>query len=125
MAFERSSHPMQRLASRVVSPSRPKLLDELRARAWRLGLSIRTEEAYAAWVRRFILAYGKRHPRAMGVREVEGFLTALATRGHVSASTQNQALAALLFLYREVLQIELPWMENIRRAKKPNACRSS
>jgi integron integrase len=85
----------------------------------RLGLSIRTEEAYVGWVRRFILANDKRHPRELGAREVEAFLTHLAMRVHVSASTQNQALSALLFLYREVLQVELPWMENIRRAKKP------
>ena len=85
----------------------------------RLGLSLRTEEAYVGWVRRFILANGKRHPRELGRREVEAFLTHLAMHGHVAASTQNQALSALLFLYREVLQQELPWMENIRRAKKP------
>jgi integron integrase len=91
----------------------------MRARMRRLGLSIRTEEAYVGWVRRFILANGKRHPRELGAREVEAFLTHLAMRVHVSASTQNQALSALLFLYREVLQVELPWMENIRRAKKP------
>jgi integron integrase len=91
----------------------------MRARMRRLGLSIRTEEAYVGWVRRFILANGKQHPRELGAREVEAFLTHLAMREHVSASTQNQALSALLFLYREVLQVELPWMENIRRAKKP------
>lgn len=85
----------------------------------RLGMSIRTEDAYVGWVRRFILANGKRHPRDMGAREVEAFLTDLATRGHVSASTQNQALSALLFLYREVLQLELPWLQDIRRAKRP------
>jgi integron integrase len=95
------------------------LLDQLRARIRRLGLSIRTEEAYVGWARRFILANGKRHPRDMGAREVENFLTGLATRGHVAVSTQNQALSALLFLYREVLQVELPWMEDIRRAKRP------
>jgi len=81
--------------------------------------SIRTEEAYVGWMRRFILANGKRHPRELGAREVEAFLTHLAMHGHMSASTQNQALSALLFLYREVLRQELPWMENIRRAKKP------
>ncbi|MGA8276620.1 MAG: integron integrase [Rhodanobacteraceae bacterium] len=100
-------------------PARPKLLDQLRARMRRLGLSIRTEQAYAGWVRRFILANGKRHPRELGTREVEAFLTGLATHGNVAASTQNQALSALLFLYREVLGVELPWLENIRRAKKP------
>ena len=91
----------------------------MRARVRRLGLSIRTEEAYVGWVRRFIFANGKRHPRELGAREVEAFLTHLAMHGRVAASTQNQALSALLFLYREVLQQELPWMENIRRAKRP------
>jgi len=81
-------------------------------------LSIRTEEAYVGWVRRFIFANDKRHPRELGAREVEAFLTHLAMHGRVAASTQNQALSALLFLYREVLQQELPWMENIRRAKR-------
>ena len=98
---------------------RPRLLDELRARARRLALSSRTEAAYAGWARRFILANGKRHPREMGAREVEAFLTRLATHSNVAASTQNQALSALLFLYREVLGQELPWMDEIRRAKKP------
>lgn len=91
----------------------------MRGRMRRLGLSLRTEEVYVGWVRRFILANAKRHPRNMGAREVERFLTRLATQGHVSASTQNQALSALLFLYREVLQQELPWMDNVRRAKRP------
>lgn len=91
----------------------------MRARIRRLGLSIRTEEAYVGWVRRFILANGKRHPRELGVREVEAFLTHLAMHQQVAASTQNQALSALLFLYREVLRVDLPWMENIRRAKRP------
>jgi integron integrase len=95
------------------------LLDQVRDRIRRLGMAKRTEEAYVGWIRRFILANGKRHPRDMGSSEVEGFLTRLATEGQVAASTQNQALAALLFLYREVLGVELPWMENIRRAKQP------
>jgi integron integrase len=89
------------------------------ARIRRLGLSIRTEKTYVAWIRRFIVDNGKRHPRDMGALEVEGFLTQLAVKGQVAASTQNQALSALLFLYREVLGLELPWMENIRRAKRP------
>ncbi len=97
----------------------PRLLDQVRARVRRLGLAIRTEIVYVDWIRRFILANGKRHPREMGSREVEWFLTGLATKGKVAASTQNQALSALLFLYREVLGQELPWMENIRRAKRP------
>ena len=98
----------------------PRLVDALRERVRRLGLSIRTETTYVDWSRRFILANGKRHPRDMGSIEVERFLTDLAVKGHVSASTQNQALSALLFLYREVLRIELPWMNDIRRAKKPD-----
>jgi integron integrase len=97
----------------------PRLLDQVRARMRRLGLARRTEEAYVSWIRRFILSQGKRHPREMGAPEVEAFLTQLAVRGRVAASTQNQALAALLFLYREVLGIELPWMTEIRRAKRP------
>jgi integron integrase len=98
--------------------ARPRLLDEVRARIRRLGLAKRTEDAYADWVRRFILANGKRHTAAMGAREVEAFLTSLAVRDKVSASTQNQALSALLFLYREVLGVALPWMDDVRRAKR-------
>lgn len=97
----------------------PRLLDRVRERMRRLGMAKRTEEAYVGWIRRFILANGKRHPDTMGQREVEAFLTLLAARGNVAASTQNQALAALLFLYREVLGRELPWMDDIRRAKRP------
>lgn len=85
----------------------------------RLGMSKRSEEAYVGWIRRFILMHGKRHPRDMGQREVEAFLTSLAVNGNVAVSTQNQALAALLFLYRQVLDLDLPWMDNILRAKKP------
>jgi integron integrase len=97
----------------------PRLLDQVRDRIRRLGMAKRTEEAYVGWIRRFIVANHRRHPREMGASEVEGFLTRLATECHVAASTQNQALAALLFLYREVLRVELPWMEHIRRAKGP------
>ncbi len=110
------------LAVTVVSTTgarAPRLLDQVRARVRRLGLARRTEEAYVGWIRRFIVANGKRHPSTMGAREVEAFLTTLAVRGKVSASTQNQALAAVLFLYREVLGMALPWMEDIRRAKRP------
>jgi integron integrase len=95
------------------------LLDQVRDRIRRLGMAKRTEEAYVGWTRRFILANGKRHPREMGETEVEFFLTRLASESQVAASTQNQALAALLFLYREVLGVQLPWMEHIRRAKRP------
>jgi integron integrase len=96
-----------------------RLLDQVHARLRLKHYSLRTEQAYIGWIRRFILANDKRHPRDMGVAEVEGFLSTLATRGQVASGTQNQALSALLFLYREVLSIELPWMETIVRAKRP------
>ena len=95
------------------------MLDQVRARLRLKHYSLRTEQAYVGWIRRFILANDKRHPRDMGVAEVEGFLSMLATHGQVAAGTQNQALSALLFLYREVLSIELPWMETVVRAKRP------
>jgi integrase len=119
MTMAASSHPESAAASAPAVARPPRLLDVMRARMRRLGLSLRTEEAYVGWVRRFIRAHDQRHPRTLGAREVEAFLTLLATRDRVSASTQNQALAALLFLYREVLQQELPWMDDIRRAKRP------
>ncbi|KHM92587.1 recombinase XerD [Xanthomonas vesicatoria] len=95
------------------------MLDQVRDRLRVRHYSLRTEQAYLSWIRRFILASGRRHPAQMGQAEVEAFLTRLATDRQVSAGTQNQALAALLFLYREVLRIELPWMENLVRAKRP------
>lgn len=98
---------------------RRTLLQEVRRRLRVKHYSRRTEQAYIAWIRRFIRAYGKRHPREMGAREVEQFLTVLAVEGNVSAGTQNQALSALLFLYRDVLGITLPWMDNVVRAKRP------
>ena len=102
----------------VGGPAAPRLLDEVR-RVLRLKhYSIRTETVYAGWIRRFILANGKRHPRDMGEAEVEGFLSQLAVQGKVAATTQNQALAALLFLYKQVLGIDLPWMEGVVRAKR-------
>lgn len=97
----------------------PKLLDQLRDKLRVKHYSIRTETQYLQWVKRFILYHGKRHPREMGAEEVEAFLTHLATVGQVSASTQNQAVSALLFLYREILGIQLPWLDNVIRAKKP------
>jgi integron integrase len=78
-----------------------------------------TERAYVAWIRRFILFHGKRHPTEMGAAEVESFLTSLAVDQKVAASTQNQALGALLFLYRKVLNTDLPWITGVVRAKKP------
>lgn len=113
-----SFHEADRAATSV--PERqPRLLEQVRARVRRLGLARRTEEAYVGWVRRFILANDKRHPADMGAPEIERFLTHLAVQGSVSASTQNQALSALLFLYKQVLGVELPWLDGIERAKKP------
>ncbi|HEV2799879.1 MAG TPA: integron integrase [Pyrinomonadaceae bacterium] len=99
--------------------NKPKLLEQVRAVARLRHLSLRTEEAYSGWVRRFILFHRKRHPSQMGVDEIRQFLSHLAVTSQVSASTQNQALCALLFLYRDVLQIELPYIEGIERAKRP------
>ena len=97
----------------------PDLMERVRERCRVKHYSLRTEQAYLAWIWRFIRASGGRHPRDLGGVEVEGFLTRLATDGNVAPSTQNQALAALLFLYREVLGVDLPWMENVVRAKGP------
>lgn len=99
--------------------SPPKLLDQLRHRIRALHYSIRTEEAYVDWVRRFILFHDKRHPREMGVSEIEAFLSHLAVARQVSASTQTQARSALLFLYSQVFQIELPWLDGVVKAKQP------
>ncbi|MBL1264383.1 integron integrase [Candidatus Methylomicrobium oryzae] len=97
----------------------PKLLDQVRDRIRVKHYSIGTEKLYVQWIKRFILFCGKRHPLEMGAMEIETFLTHLAVEGHVSALTQNQALSALLFLYKEVLLIDLPWLDNIVRAKQP------
>jgi integron integrase len=96
-----------------------RFLDQVRSRCRRLNYSIRTERAYVGWIRRFVLANDKRHPRELGPREVEKFLTDLAVRDHVAASTQNQAFSALLFMYREVLDLDFPWLEGVTRAKRP------
>jgi integron integrase len=98
---------------------KPKLLDRVRAVARMRHLSLRTEQAYSDWVKRFILFHRKRHPEEMCVEEVRQFLSHLAVEGNVSASTQNVALCALLFLYRDVLGVELPYVEGIQRAKRP------
>lgn len=97
----------------------PKLLDQVRYRLRVKHYSIRTESAYVDWIKRFILFHDKRHPRDMGAEEVEAFLTHLAVVGKVAASTQNQAKSALLFLYREVLQADLPWLDKVIQAKAP------
>lgn len=99
--------------------ARPGLLEEVRNKLRAKHYSYRTEQQYVAWIRRFILHNGKRHPREMGGPEVEQFLTHLAVDRRVAASTQNQALAAILFLYRQVLEVDLPWLANVVRARRP------
>lgn len=101
------------------SVSAPKLLDQVRGKIRLKHYSLRTEQTYVDWIKRFILFHGKRHPKEMGAAEVEAFLTHLAVAGKVAASTQNQAKSALLFLYKEVLGSELPWLDNVERAKTP------
>src|SRR5712691_3959992 len=100
------------------SGSSPKLLDRVREAIRLRHYSRRTEQAYVAWIRRFIVFHGKRHPRELGEREVTAFVSSLAARG-VSASTQNQALSAILFLFEVVLGMRLAWMKGIVRAQRP------
>lgn len=98
---------------------RPSLLQQVRHQIRLKHYSIRPEDAYLKIIKKFILFHRKRHPRDMGADEIRQYLTHLATEGQVSASTQNQALSALLFLYREVLNVELPFIDGIERAKRP------
>ena len=101
-----------------VAPPKPRLFDEVRRRLRLKHYSLRTEQAYLYWIRRYIHFNGRRHPRELDGKHVEHFLSELARRHQVAPSTQNQALAALLFLYREVLALDLPWMDNVVRAKR-------
>ena len=95
----------------------PKLLVRLQNKLRLRHYSIRTEQAYVDWVRRYVRFHHLRHPRDMGAKEVEAFLTHLAVDKRVAASTQNQAKSALLFLYREILSVELPWLDGAERAR--------
>ena len=106
------------VSANAPAESRPKLLDEVRARMRLKHYSLRTEQAYLYWIRRYIRANGMRHPRLLDGKAVETFLTRLATDDDVAPSTQNQALSAILFLYREVLALKLPWMADVTRAKR-------
>jgi integrase len=124
-AIERMRYSCARDTSLVVrehsptTPRPPKLLDRVReANRLRHG-SRSTEKSYVGWIRRYLLFHGKRHPAEMGAPEVTRFLSSLAVRGNVAASTQNQALSALLFLYRHVLHQDLPWLDDVVRAKRP------
>jgi integron integrase len=104
----------------AVIPPRPRLLDRVHAALRARHYSRRTEEAYVAWIKRYIFFFhAKRHPAEMGAPEVTRFLSSLAVDGRVAASTQNQALSALLFLYRDVLEVDLPWLDGIVRARRP------
>lgn len=97
--------------------AKPRLLDQMREIIRLHHYSMATERVYLHWVRRFILFHGKRHPDVMGKKEIEGFLTHLAVNRQVAPSTQNVALAAILFLYSKVLVVELPWLDEVVRAK--------
>jgi integron integrase len=104
----------------MVSPNRAPMLTEVMRRRLRLGhYSLRTEEAYVGWVKRFIRFHGRRHPRQMGAVEIRSFLEHLAVEAHVSASTQNQALQALLFLFERVLEKEVGALGEVTRARRP------
>jgi integron integrase len=105
--------------ARANSSPAPKLLDQLRDSIRLRHYSIRTEETYVQWVRRFIFFHGKRHPETMGTSEITAFLTHLAVKDKISASTQNQALNAIAFLYRQVLKREMGELDEIVRAKRP------
>jgi integrase len=96
-----------------------KLFDVAREKMRTRHMALRTEQAYLQWIRRYIAFHDRRHPRDLGGPDVEQFLTHLAVERKVSASTQSQALQALLFLYRVVLSVELPWLENVTRAARP------
>lgn len=103
----------------ATTANKPKLLEQVRAVIRRKHYSIRTEKVYCDWIKRFILFHKKRHPADMAEAEITAFLTHLAVQGNVAASTQNQALSALLFLYKEVLQRKIGWLDKVERAKKP------
>jgi integron integrase len=102
----------------LAAPPQPRLLDRVRNKIRLKHYSIRTEKAYVDWVRRYVHFHGLRHPETLGAEAVEGFLTHLAVDDNVAASTQNQAKSALLFLYKEVLGITLPWLDGVASAKQ-------
>lgn len=121
--IERGGGTMEgpRVVVSVQSPHRERLplLDRVREEIRKRHYSLRTEEAYVAWIRRFVIFHGCRNPEDMGGADVEKFLSHLAVSREVAPSTQNQALGALLFLFRDVLRIRLDWLDGVVRAKKP------
>lgn len=104
-------------------PRKPKLLDRMRAHLWTRHYSLCTEEAYVGWARRYILFHHKQHPLQLGAPDVEAFLSHPAVRRNVSASTQNQARATLLYLYKNVLNVDLPWLDDVCKPSARSACR--
>ena len=100
-------------------PESPRLIDRVHEIIRRKHYSIRMERAYVDWIKRFILYHDKRHPAEFGGTAVEAFLTWLAVERDVAASTQNQAQCALLFLYQEVLGVDVPWLDDVERARQP------
>jgi integron integrase len=120
--MDKEKEDASRLLEKTSNPPGPRplgLLQAVRERLRSLHYSLRTEQTYLHWIKRFVLFHGKRHPRTMGAPEVEAFLSHLAVEGRVAASTQNLALSSLLFLYKDVLDVELPWLQDVTRAKKP------
>ena len=123
-SFRASENAMKNVASSAsVSPAsalRPRrLLDQVRDRIRVKHYALRTEQTYVDWIKRYILYFGKQHPASLSAGHVERFLSHLASERNVAASTQNQAKSALLFLYKEVLGVELPWLDDITQAKTP------
>jgi integron integrase len=104
----------------MTTAERPRLVDVIRARMRLRHLSPRTEQAYLHWIKRFVAFHGQRHPRELGEQDMAAFLTSLADEGRVTVSTQGQAFAALLFLYRHVLDQEVEWIEGVARARRPH-----
>ena len=107
------------LVVRETGPRPPRLLDRVREAIRLRHGSPRTEKSYVRWIRRYILFHGKRHPAEMGAPEITRFLSSLAVQGRVAASTQNQALNALVFLHRRVLNQDMPWLDDVVRARRP------
>ncbi|MGQ0801411.1 MAG: integron integrase [Pseudomarimonas sp.] len=118
MRYEVGSEGVIKAVPAAEQREAPRLFDEIRRVIRVKHYSRRTEQAYLGWAKRFILANGKRHPKELGGPEVQAFLSDLAVNGCVAAATKNQALSAILFLYKEVLGIDLPWMTGVTRAKR-------
>jgi integron integrase len=119
MGFNINDAKASRVLERFIPNPKLRLLDQVSEVMRFKHYSLRTEQTYREWIKRFILFHGKRHPRKMGAPEISRFLSDLAVRGRVAASTQNQAFNAILFLYREVLHLEMGQIENVERAKRP------